>query len=145
MYGVSALLLFPVLAWQTKLLLDAEPDAQRRIALSALGSPVRELLAGLAAAAVAALPLILLSVLLPWLFDATTGALKPFAGLGSWAAFTPAPHGAMMMGDTVVFEDEVTPAIDAANAIDPRIQALERPFGNAMAGASIILRRSDHN
>src|SRR4051812_44886158 len=28
--------------------------------------------------------------------------LKPFAGLGSWAAFRPAPHGAMVMGDTVV-------------------------------------------
>src|SRR5207247_9719818 len=41
-------------------------------------------------------------------------ALKPFAGLGSWAAFTSAPHGAMMMGDTVVFQDEVTPAMDAA-------------------------------
>src|SRR5262245_27916040 len=27
--------------------------------------------------------------------------LKPFAGLGSWAAFTPAPRGAMVMGDTV--------------------------------------------
>src|SRR5262245_58673608 len=32
-------------------------------------------------------------------------ALKPFAGLGSWAAFTAAPHGAMVMGDTVVFQD----------------------------------------
>ena len=42
--------------------------------------------------------------------------LKPFAGLGSWAAFTKAPHGAMAMGDTVVFEDEVTPAMDAAFA-----------------------------
>src|SRR5262249_28873719 len=30
-------------------------------------------------------------------------ALKPFAGLGSWAAFTATPHGAMVMGDTVVF------------------------------------------
>src|SRR5438552_3287889 len=37
-------------------------------------------------------------------------SLQPFAGLGSWAAFTAAPHGAMVMGDTVVFEDEVTPA-----------------------------------
>src|SRR5262245_37687707 len=42
--------------------------------------------------------------------------LKPFAGLGSWAAFTPAGHGAMVMGDTVVFQDEVTPAMDAAFA-----------------------------
>src|SRR5262249_17761167 len=40
--------------------------------------------------------------------------LKPFAGLGSWAAFRPAPHGAMVMGDTVVFQDEVTPVMDAA-------------------------------
>ena len=40
--------------------------------------------------------------------------LKPFAGLGSWAAFTASPHGAMVMGDTVVFQDEVTPAMDAA-------------------------------
>src|SRR4051794_36095620 len=36
--------------------------------------------------------------------------LKPFAGLGSWAAFARTPHGAMVMGDTVVFQDEVTPA-----------------------------------
>src|SRR4051812_41596454 len=42
--------------------------------------------------------------------------LKPFAGLGSWAAFTSAKHGAMVMGDTVVFQDEVTPAMDAAFA-----------------------------
>src|SRR5262245_59661167 len=42
--------------------------------------------------------------------------LQPFAGLGTWAAFTAAPHGAMVMGDTVVFQDEVTPAVDAAFA-----------------------------
>ena len=29
--------------------------------------------------------------------------LKPFAGLGSWAAFTPTEHGAMVMGDTLLF------------------------------------------
>src|SRR5262245_39060921 len=40
--------------------------------------------------------------------------LKPFAGLGSWAAFAPAAHGAMVMGDTVVFQDEVDAAMDAA-------------------------------
>src|SRR5437762_11733960 len=39
--------------------------------------------------------------------------VKPAAGLGSWAAFTAAPHGAMIMGDTVVFQDEVTGAMDA--------------------------------
>jgi hypothetical protein len=33
--------------------------------------------------------------------------MPPFMGLGSWAAFTPAHGGVMVMGDTVVFEDEV--------------------------------------
>lgn len=41
-------------------------------------------------------------------------SMPPFMGLGLWAAFTPAPGGAMMMGDTVVFEDEVNPAMSAA-------------------------------
>src|SRR5947207_911318 len=55
-------------------------------------------------------------------------SLKPFAGLGSWAAFTPTPHGAMMMGDTVVFQDEVTPAMDAAFAGGLEVTALHNHF-----------------
>jgi hypothetical protein len=54
--------------------------------------------------------------------------LKPFAGLGSWAAFTPAPHGAMVMGDTVVFQDEVTPAVDAAFAGGLEVTGLHNHF-----------------
>ncbi len=54
--------------------------------------------------------------------------LKPFAGLGSWAAFAPAPHGAMVMGDTVVFQDEVTPAMDAAFAHGLEVTALHNHF-----------------
>jgi len=54
--------------------------------------------------------------------------LKPFAGLGSWAAFSPAPHGAMVMGDTVVFEDEVTPAMDAAFAGGLEVTGLHNHF-----------------
>jgi hypothetical protein len=54
--------------------------------------------------------------------------LKPFAGLGSWAAFAPAPHGAMVMGDTVVFEDEVTPAMDAAFAGGLEVTGLHNHF-----------------
>src|SRR5690242_7742967 len=85
-YGVSALLLFPVLAWQTKLLLDVEPDVQRRLALAAIGSRAREATAGLVAAAIVALPLVLLALVLPWVFgavkstDAGSGVL-----LGLWA------------------------------------------------------------
>src|SRR5262249_16405626 len=54
--------------------------------------------------------------------------LKPFAGLGSWAAFTPTPHGAMVMGDTVVFEDEVSPAMDAAFAGGLEVTGLHNHF-----------------
>ena len=54
--------------------------------------------------------------------------LKPFAGLGSWAAFSKAPHGAMVMGDTVVFEDEVTPAMDAAFAAGLEVTGLHNHF-----------------
>lgn len=54
--------------------------------------------------------------------------LHPFAGLGSWAAFTPTKHGAMVMGDTVVFQDEVTPAMDAAFAAGLELTALHTHF-----------------
>jgi hypothetical protein len=85
-YGVSALLLFPVLAWQTKLLLDAEPDVQRRMSLTAIGSPARELAAGLIAAALAALPFILLALLLPWVFGGVSAVNAGSAlALGPWA------------------------------------------------------------
>lgn len=54
--------------------------------------------------------------------------LDPAAGLGSWAAFKSAPGGAMMMGDTVVFEDEITPALDAALASGLEISAIHNHF-----------------
>jgi hypothetical protein len=54
--------------------------------------------------------------------------LKPFAGLGSWAAFHAGPHGAMIMGDTVVFQDEVTPAMDAAFRHGLEVTALHNHF-----------------
>ena len=53
---------------------------------------------------------------------------KPFAGLGSWAAFSKTPHGAMFMGDTVVFQDEVTPAMDAAFAAGLEVTGLHNHF-----------------
>lgn len=54
--------------------------------------------------------------------------LRPFAGLGSWAAFGPTQDGAMVMGDTVVFQDEVTPAMDAAFAAGLEVTALHNHF-----------------
>jgi len=35
--------------------------------------------------------------------------IPPFMGLGNWAAFTETKNGAMVMGETVLFEDEVNP------------------------------------
>ncbi len=54
--------------------------------------------------------------------------LRPSAGLGSWAAFKATRHGAMVMGDTVVFEDEVDAAMDAAFAGGLEITALHNHF-----------------
>lgn len=55
-------------------------------------------------------------------------AMRPFMGLGSWAAFQKMDDGAMLMGDTVVFQDEVNPAIDAALANGLEVTALHNHF-----------------
>lgn len=54
--------------------------------------------------------------------------LAPAAGLGSWAAFKASLDGALVMGDTVVFEDEITPALDAALAGGLEVTALHNHF-----------------
>jgi hypothetical protein len=54
--------------------------------------------------------------------------MPPFMGLGSWAAFTPSHGGAMMMGDTVIFEDEVNPAMSAALEAGLEVTALHNHF-----------------
>jgi HAMP domain-containing protein len=66
-YGYSALALFPVLAWLTKLLLDTEPDVQRRLARLSVG-PSREATAGIVAAALLALIVCAAAMAAPWLF-----------------------------------------------------------------------------
>ncbi|SIT43817.1 conserved exported hypothetical protein [Paraburkholderia ribeironis] len=55
--------------------------------------------------------------------------MPPFMGLTSYAAFKPA-HGsqAMMMGDTVLFEDEVNPAMSAALDAGLEVTALHNHF-----------------
>ncbi len=54
--------------------------------------------------------------------------LDPFAGLGSWAAFKETGHGTMVMGDMVVFEDEINPAMDAAFAGGLEVTAIHNHF-----------------
>jgi hypothetical protein len=56
-------------------------------------------------------------------------AMAPFMGLTSWAAFAPAKDGqVMMMGDTVLFEDEVNPVMSTAFEAGLEITALHNHF-----------------
>ena len=54
--------------------------------------------------------------------------MPPFMGLGTWAAFTETKSGAMVMGDTVLFEDEVNPAMSAALDNGLNVTALHNHF-----------------
>ena len=55
-------------------------------------------------------------------------AFRPAMGLGTWAAFQATPQGARVMGDTVVFEDEANPALDAAFSSGIEVTALHNHF-----------------
>src|SRR5207247_3789413 len=54
--------------------------------------------------------------------------MPPFMGLGTWAAFTATQNGAMVMGDTVLFEDEVNSAMTAALDNGLNVTALHNHF-----------------
>jgi Domain of Unknown Function (DUF1259) len=54
--------------------------------------------------------------------------MPPFMGLGTWAGFTETSNGAMVMGDTVLFEDEVNAAMAAALDNGLNVTALHNHF-----------------
>ena len=54
--------------------------------------------------------------------------MPPFMGLGTWAAFTSTQNGAMVMGDTVLFEDEVNAAMSTALDNGLNVTALHNHF-----------------
>jgi hypothetical protein len=55
--------------------------------------------------------------------------MAPFLGFSSWAAFTPGGHsGLMVMGDIVLLEDEVNPAMSAALDAGLEVTALHNHF-----------------
>src|SRR5438105_9731335 len=54
--------------------------------------------------------------------------MPPFMGLGTWAAFTETKNGAMVMGDTVLFEDEVNPVMSIALDNGLSVTALHNHF-----------------
>src|SRR5436190_6528416 len=55
-------------------------------------------------------------------------SMPPFMGLGTWAAFTATKDGAMVMGDTVLFEDEVNAAMSVALDSGLNVTALHNHF-----------------
>jgi hypothetical protein len=55
-------------------------------------------------------------------------SMPPFMGLTSWAAFTPIGKSTMVMGDTVLLEDEVNPALSAALDAGLEVTALHNHF-----------------
>jgi hypothetical protein len=73
-YGYSAVALFPVLAWITKLVLDTEPDVQRRLARVAVG-PTREAASGLLAAGLLGAGVCLTAMVAPVPFGGIRGPL----------------------------------------------------------------------
>jgi hypothetical protein len=54
--------------------------------------------------------------------------MPPFMGLSTWAAFTSTQNGALVMGDTVLFEDEVNAAMSAALDNGLNVTALHNHF-----------------
>ena len=54
--------------------------------------------------------------------------MPAFMGLGTWAAFTATKDGAMVMGDTVLFEDEVNAAMTSALDDGLNVTALHNHF-----------------
>ncbi len=54
--------------------------------------------------------------------------MPPFMGLGTWATFTETKSGAMVMGDTVLFEDEVNAVMSAALDNGLSVTALHNHF-----------------
>src|ERR1041384_3318825 len=54
--------------------------------------------------------------------------MPPFMGLGTWAAFTETKSGVMVMGDTVLFEDEVNAAMTEALDNGLSVTALHNHF-----------------
>ncbi len=54
--------------------------------------------------------------------------MPPFMGLGTWAAFAETRDGAIVMGDTVLFEDEVNPTMSVALDNGLSVTALHNHF-----------------
>jgi hypothetical protein len=70
-------------------------------------------------------------------------AIKPALALGGWTAFKPAHDGAMMMGDLVLLESEITPVMTAAIENGLEIAAIHNHVLRANP-ATFYMRVSGH-
>jgi hypothetical protein len=127
-YGYSALALFPLLAWQTKLLLDAEPDIQRRLARLAVGAR-REAAAGLLAATLLGLAVCTVAMLAP----------LPFHGIHGPAPGSTEPSLAAGVIAGVLAHLLAVPAGVALGALASRAVTREIRVGVTVLVAGVVL------
>lgn len=84
-YGLSAFIVMPLVAWQSKLILDTESDTARRLYRVTTG-PRRELAAGLVAAAFAGWGLAAVALVEPWVLGSIdTDSVTRGVAYGLWA------------------------------------------------------------
>jgi hypothetical protein len=122
-YGFSAMALFGVLAWQSKLAFDTEPDAQRQLSYLAIGSARRDVGAGLVAAVITAVPTIAVALAAPWVLGAIRAeSMGSALALGLWVHLVAA-----------------VPAL-AVGALASRPITLTRGWGAAtLVGATVLV------
>lgn len=96
-YGFSAAVLFPVVAWQTQILFNVEPDTQRQLSTVAARGLARETAAGLLAAVVPAVVLVAIALTLPWLIGGITGpSVASGVVAGVWAHLLLVPPAVLL-------------------------------------------------
>ncbi|MGN9906592.1 hypothetical protein ACTMTJ_03465 [Phytohabitans sp. LJ34] len=96
-YGFSAAVLFPVVAWQTQILFNVEPDTQRQLSTVAARGLARETAAGLLAALVPALVLVAIALALPWPLGGITGpSVASGVVTGVWAHLLLVPPAVLL-------------------------------------------------
>jgi hypothetical protein len=122
-YGFSAMALFGIIAWQSKLAFDTEPDAQRQLSYLSIGSARRDVGAGLVAAALTAVPTVVVAVAAPWVLGAITAdSVGGAVALGVWVHLVAA-----------------VPAV-AVGALASRPITLTRGWGAAtLVGATVLV------
>ena len=158
-YGTSALVLLPVLAWQAKLVLDAEPDGQRLLSSVLVGSPAREVVAGLVAALLPAVLTIGVALALPWIIGAIKSGnaavglafglwihvLSALVGLaiGAWASRATSPDVGRatltLVGGVVLVLALGSGAVDPIGWLVPRLTSSVRAANDGSLFDVVVL------